>query len=326
MNHYRVLVLDDDEKWLIRHRYALRAEGIECVCTQNADRAIDIATTEQSITVAVIDEILMCENGEPQRLTGSDVVREILRKRAEMQFVMVSAKPIMIADERNDPRTVLSEESRLRRSGVYDVFHKFLLEKSPTEYPRLAVTLKTLHPGPLHAGRVLVGFGLNRSDFEFFSNAERGRSWWLDVSRWSEHEKKLWVVQRLFGLRPPPLPVRQTGVFYVGPGTRHPVGLSGLGPGGFRFLKVLAQKAAFGEDPEIAPAEYSQTPRNPLKTAKHRVEKRLRLENPLLRFKPWQGRSYKPEFEIGTILFDIESQALQPRGGVVKRPEPPVDR
>jgi len=315
MYHYKVLVLDDEEKWLNRHRAALQAEGIECVCTQIGGRAIDIANEEQSITVAVIDEILMEENGEAQLLTGSDVVREILRKRAKMQFVMVSAKPIMIADERNDPRTVLSEESRLRHSGVHDVFHKFLLEKSPTEYPRLAATLKTLHPGPRRSGKVFVGFGLNRADFERFRDTyEHGRSWWLDVSRWSEHDKKLWVVERLFGLMPPPLPVRQTSVFYVGPGARHPVGLSGLGPGGIRFLKVLAQKAAFGEDPEISPSEYSQTPRNPLKTAKHRVEKRLLRENPFLRFKPWQERSYKPEFEIGTILFDIESRAATTGG------------
>ena len=311
MLHCRVLVLEDEEHWLRRHSAALEEHGIQCVCTRDGDDAIRKACEDRSIMVAVIDEILRT-SGELQRLTGSDVTRRIHAERPEMRFVMISAKPLVEAG--GDPRRLLREERKLRRSGVQfdDVFHKFDLEDAPKEeYARLAQRLKQLHPGTRAKGRVLVGFGVDRATFDRIREAcERGRSWWLDVSHWSEiaEDKRLFIVECLFSSKS--ISVRQRSVFYIEPGARNPVPILGFRPSEIRFLAVLARKAACGQEASIAAGEYSKSSQGALKTAKCRVEARLNADQSRdLRFKPWDGRSYKPEFELGTVLFNIEAPA-----------------
>lgn len=310
MARYKALVLEDEEDWLNRHRIALEADGIECVCTRNGKSAIALVLQDRSIMVGVIDEILLSGPDELQKDQGSDVVQKIHQERPEVKFVMISAKPFI--ESGGESRTLLREERKLRQI-VHAFYHKWDLRDAPKEeYSHLAMTVKSLHPGMHYEGRVLVGFGLEQVTFEGIrENFGSGKSWWMDVSRWDEtDESKRYIVECLFASPPrTQLPVRENLIFYVGPGDRRPFRVPEFAPSEIRFLKVFAQKAAFGEEALITPGDYFNGSKRALKTAKRRVESRLVQEHPSLRFKPWNGGTYKAEFEVGTALFNIESPA-----------------
>lgn len=152
----RILILDDETDWVARHKYWLEESGFECIYTQSADEAVEIALADTSIKVALIDEILMT-NGQKQDLQGQDVRDEIRNQRRDVQFIVVTYLPQLKAKEEPDTDQALhvfskASKSLERESQVAAVFHKRHLEnkkEQDNEYKCLIQEIKQiLEPQP----------------------------------------------------------------------------------------------------------------------------------------------------------------------------------
>lgn len=111
----KVLILDDEEKWLKEHSYQLSQRGYDTVCTRYAKEALEIIKndTDKKIKAVIIDEILYEPNkiNQLQTKTGTDVLCEIKKIRSDIVRIMVSAAP----EKKRGSENVLKEDRRLQK-------------------------------------------------------------------------------------------------------------------------------------------------------------------------------------------------------------------
>jgi hypothetical protein len=103
-NDIRILILEDDDKWMKRHRRNIKGENIITYCEETASEAIARVTkldTYKKIRAAIIDEYLEPPEEDIQSLTkeekgdykdynGKDVAIEIKKMRPDIMTIMIS--------------------------------------------------------------------------------------------------------------------------------------------------------------------------------------------------------------------------------------------
>jgi hypothetical protein len=175
----KILILEDDEMWLARHKLRLMEAGFQCYATQDAKEAIKAAKTDPAIKFVLLDEILYVfpfpikeEERELQRWQGSGVIREITAQRSDIQFIVISAAPQLASDEEDGDRQIFRRETQKlrRRLGVIDIVHKIDIEESPNDtygwiidlLKRSQVTTKAEVVTP----KILIGLGFAKEAHE----------------------------------------------------------------------------------------------------------------------------------------------------------------
>ena len=88
----RVLILDDEQKYLDQHSRWLKGAGIDVKTTRFATEAVEMVKFKPSIKVVLIDEILKDDVGRPQHWQGSDARKEILKHRPHVKFIVITSK------------------------------------------------------------------------------------------------------------------------------------------------------------------------------------------------------------------------------------------
>ena len=141
---FRVLILDDDEHMLRKHKKYLKDAPFECLTTQYAKEAIERTINDPSIQFVLVDQILFIppipstkEEGELQQWQGEGVVREINSTRPDVRFIFVTAAPMKESDNGGD--AIVREEFRLKNHrGVIDLIHRIQIEDQPeSAYQRI---------------------------------------------------------------------------------------------------------------------------------------------------------------------------------------------
>lgn len=132
-----VLILEDDELWLARHKKHLMKAGFRTHTTEHAKDALKSLKNNLSIRCALIDEVLYVppipleeEDRELQSLQGIGVVRELRKWRSDIKFVVVTAKPYKKSD--GDVKVFCRETAYLQQNpGVVAIIHKFNIQDNP---------------------------------------------------------------------------------------------------------------------------------------------------------------------------------------------------
>jgi len=175
----RILILEDDELWLARHKLRLMEAGFDCYATQDAKEAIKAAKIDPTIKFVLLDEILYVtpfplkeEERELQRWQGHGVIREITAQRADIQFIVISAAPQIESDKQEGDKHVFRQETAKlrRRQGVIDIVHKVDIEESPDEtygwiidlLKRSQITTKAEVITP----KIIIGLGFSKETHE----------------------------------------------------------------------------------------------------------------------------------------------------------------
>lgn len=179
MKNSRILILEDDELWLARHKLRLVEAGLDCYATQDSKEALKVAKTDPSIKFVLIDEILYVppvppkeKDRELQRWQGDGVIREITAQRSDIQFIVISAAPQIASDDQDGDRQIFRRETQKlrRRQGVIDIVHKIDIEEAPDAtygwiidlLKRSQITTKAEVVTP----KILIGLGFNKETHE----------------------------------------------------------------------------------------------------------------------------------------------------------------
>lgn len=168
ITNFKVLLLDDEERWLAQHERRLSRAGIEFRSTQDGSEAINIAKTDPSIKYALIDEILyapassLSEARELQDYQGSGVIRQITAQRSDIQIIVVTAAPRLQSN--GDLEAFRRETQKLRRQrGVIDIIHKVDIDEDADQtYHWMIELFKRPRPAAsahVITRKVLVGLG-----------------------------------------------------------------------------------------------------------------------------------------------------------------------
>jgi hypothetical protein len=161
MSKAKILILDDEIKWVAYHKHELEKAGFICEYAYDGREAVEKALSDRTIKIAIIDEILLEKdkygNTVTQPLQGGDVRDDIRQQREDIYFIIISSKPEKEAEKwPNDPRRALREgttiEKQIRQEKqVVNFFHKYDFdfekenpEKVEQEYHVLIKTLREI--------------------------------------------------------------------------------------------------------------------------------------------------------------------------------------
>ena len=180
MTEPNILILDDEEEWLYRHRGRLEDAGLNCCATQLSKEAIKIAKTNRNIKFALIDEILYVppvpsnqRDRELQRWQGQGVIREISAQRSDIQIIVITSAPQLKSEEQGEDNQVFRQETaKLRRQKcVIDIIHKQDIKDDPNasydwileliqRSQSVSTSVKLAKP------KILIGLGFTRDEYE----------------------------------------------------------------------------------------------------------------------------------------------------------------
>jgi CheY-like chemotaxis protein len=270
---FKVLILDDDEKWLALHERRLSKAGIDYVSTQSGQEAIKIARTDPAVKFALIDEILyVCpypleeEERELQRWQGSGVIREITSHRSDIQFIMVTAAvQIDVERQAGDVHVFRRETARLRRQpGIVDVVHKVDIEEKPEEtYQWLLDLVKQPIAGSqaqVVTPKVLIGLGFSIQALEAVAEqAEVKRRKFMPIElllRKVESNPARFLDQLFKG-------AEEQRIYLEMPGSKTLDLAKGIqsDSSAFQILSFLAKQSMLGQAISIANEDYAYKPR-----------------------------------------------------------------
>ncbi|MEO1396911.1 MAG: hypothetical protein AAFV90_28875 [Cyanobacteria bacterium J06634_5] len=274
-----VLILDDEDAWLYRHRGYLEDAGINCYATRLAKDAINAAKTNPAIKFAIIDEILYVppvrvndEDRELQRWQGHGVVREITAQRLDLKIIIVSSAPHLSSEASGGSNRAFREETkRLRRQKcVIDIIHKQDIEEDPDgSYDWILDLIKR----PQTSGRpttatpkMLLGLGFTEAEYAAMAeqvNMERKKI--LPMAPFFKMGSE--AVLKSFLER-----AKEKTVWIEMPGARKPERVSAIkqGSSAFQILETLAVKSEKNQEVIIQEQEYQYSPRKAKKaTADH---------------------------------------------------------
>ncbi|MEL7357841.1 MAG: hypothetical protein AAFN40_14885 [Cyanobacteria bacterium J06560_6] len=265
-----VLILDDDDAWLYRHRGYLEDAGVHCYATRLAKEAINAAKTNPAIKFAIIDEVLYVppvpandKDRELQRWQGHGVVREITAQRLDLQIIIVSSAPQLSSEASGGSNRAFREETkRLRRQKcVIDIIHKQDIEEDPDgsygwildliKKPQTSGSPTTATP------KMLIGLGFTET--EYAAMAEQANM----------AKKKILPMAPFFRMGGEPVlksffeRAKEKTVWVEMPGARKPERVSTIkqGSSAFQILEVLAIKTEKAQDVVIQEQEYQYSPR-----------------------------------------------------------------
>ena len=340
-----VLILDDDDKWTAIHEQWLTQAGLKCYATQNAEEAIDIGINYPSIKFALIDEILFIppipqneSEAELQDWQGSDVIKEIIKKRADIKVVIITSAPIRKSKKTNGNGgflidVLIREESRLRRqSGVIDLIHKQEIDENPDliygylikqiQHSQKQAATKEVRP------KVLLGIGLSQDTLEKNEKLYHHNYWMeslenpislRDFVRESQDSECSFpeVVTKVL----PELQKAATEkiIFIQTPISKKLDPCFGIKANSqsFQIIEFLAQQTEQGKDVMIHEGDYQYSQRakrkmkepapksSSLKVAIHRLSKYLEQLNvgPGNKLFTFEQGGYRPSFETGIVLY-----------------------
>lgn len=275
MAEANILILDDEEKWLYRHRGHLEDAGFSCYATKLATEAIKIAKTDSTIKFAIIDEILYVppipinpRERELQRWQGHGVVREITAQRLDIQIIVVTSAPQLSSEESEDSNKAFRHKTKeLRRQKcVIDIVHKQDIEEDPEETyswivellkkPRVLPGARTVKP------KILIGLGFTQE--EYMAMAEQ-----INMGR-----KKRLPMAPFFKLGGDPVlnsfveRAKEKTVWVEIPGMKTPERVSGIkdGSSAYQILEKLALQSERNKKVIIRERDYQYSPRKTRKT------------------------------------------------------------